>query len=65
MEDQSEYVHNAFTFVSGLHAHSVLSSENSASELSWKFIKSAFIVGWVGCTRHTGLWYVYHMQDLL
>ncbi len=43
MEAQSEYVHISYMFF--LHAQSVLNNKISASELSWKLIWSALLVG--------------------
>ena len=51
MKAQLEYMHIAYTFFfctfgTDLYAQSVLINKTSTSELSWKFIQSALLVGY-------------------
>ena len=55
MEAQLEYAHIACTFSHAWRAQSVLSDNISASELSWKFIKSVLLVGFIKEGHHFAL----------
>ncbi len=48
MEAQLKYLHIAYTVFANSYSQSVFINKISASELSQKFIKSAFLVGLAG-----------------